>query len=251
MKYFVFSNINSNYFKLIKSLNENGFDLNSNEHKIIFCGDLFDKGDNAKELEEFVTELIKKDKVIIIKGIHEDVAIDFFKNYKRYVSDIKKSPYWVNGTFQTFLDLTNTTYDEAVLDLETFIQKAKQTNFYKTIIPAMKEYYETNNYVFVYGWMPLTPKTRTYDENWRKASKLRWIYARYYGGFIKFTKDNLRPKDKIVVCQDGTYSYYKKLDDDPYDCARKIEPKDFEGKIIPLDARISILDVAPCLILED
>ena len=65
MKYFVLSNIHSYYYKLKEGLEKSGFDVLNPEHKIVICGDLFDKGPNPKELQSFIVELLEKDKIIL------------------------------------------------------------------------------------------------------------------------------------------------------------------------------------------
>ena len=44
MKYFVSSDIHGFFDKWQSALKDKGFDLESPEHKIILCGDLFDRG---------------------------------------------------------------------------------------------------------------------------------------------------------------------------------------------------------------
>ena len=71
MKYFVSGDIHGFYDVWQNALKDKGFDLNNPEHKIILCGDLFDRGSQPKEIIEFV--LKHKDKVILIRGNHEDL----------------------------------------------------------------------------------------------------------------------------------------------------------------------------------
>lgn len=71
MKYFVSSDIHGFFDEWQNALKEKGFDLNNPEHKIILCGDLFDRGSQPKEIIDFV--LKHKVKVILIRGNHEDL----------------------------------------------------------------------------------------------------------------------------------------------------------------------------------
>ena len=71
MKYYVSSDIHGFFDEWVKALEEKGFDIKNPEHKIIVCGDLFDRGFQAKELQAFILELLKKDKVVLIKGNHD------------------------------------------------------------------------------------------------------------------------------------------------------------------------------------
>lgn len=63
MKYFVSGDIHGFYDEWQSALKEKGFDISNPEHKIILCGDLFDRGSQPKEIIEFVIK--HKDKVIL------------------------------------------------------------------------------------------------------------------------------------------------------------------------------------------
>ena len=53
------SDIHSFYTPFIKELNKTGFDLNNEEHILIICGDLFDRGSESLKLYEFIKSLPK------------------------------------------------------------------------------------------------------------------------------------------------------------------------------------------------
>lgn len=44
MKYFVISDIHIFYTEMMTSLISNGFDIQNPDHKVIICGDPFDRG---------------------------------------------------------------------------------------------------------------------------------------------------------------------------------------------------------------
>ena len=77
MKYFVSADIHGFYDEWITALKEKGFDINNPEHKIIVCGDLFDRGRQPKQIIDFI--LSTKDKFILIRGNHEDLMEDMIK----------------------------------------------------------------------------------------------------------------------------------------------------------------------------
>ena len=54
MKYFVSADIHGFYDEWIKALKEKGFDFNTPEHKVILCGDLFDRGRQPKQIIDFI-----------------------------------------------------------------------------------------------------------------------------------------------------------------------------------------------------
>ena len=76
MKYYVVADIHGFFDALITTLDQNGFFNDTEPHKLIICGDLFDRGKQAFELQEFVLDLLAKDEVIFIRGNHEDLAVE-------------------------------------------------------------------------------------------------------------------------------------------------------------------------------
>ena len=74
-KFFVISDIHSAYTPMIKALNEAGFDENNHNHKIILCGDLFDRKDESLKVYDWAVDMINKNKLIYIKGNHEDMFV--------------------------------------------------------------------------------------------------------------------------------------------------------------------------------
>ena len=83
MKYFVCADIHGFYDEWMKALDEKGFDLNNSLHKIIICGDLFDRGRKPKEIINFI--LSHKDKFILIRGNHEDLMQEMIdRNHNNY-----------------------------------------------------------------------------------------------------------------------------------------------------------------------
>ena len=64
-KHLVSSDIHSFYTPRIKELNKTGFDLNNEEHILIICGDLFDRGSESLKLYEFIKSLPKERRILI------------------------------------------------------------------------------------------------------------------------------------------------------------------------------------------
>ena len=71
------------------ALTEKGFFTDTEQHKLIVCGDLFDRGKQAAELQEFIIDLLAKDEVILIRGNHEDLMLSLI-HICRKVSTFKK-----------------------------------------------------------------------------------------------------------------------------------------------------------------
>ena len=84
MKYFVSADIHGFYDEWMLALREKGFDVNNPNHKIIVCGDIFDRGKQPKQVIDFI--LSHKDKIILIRGNHEDLMEDMIKRNKNTIN---------------------------------------------------------------------------------------------------------------------------------------------------------------------
>ena len=76
LKYFAVSDIHSYYQPLLDALAQKGFNLKDNNHKLIVCGDAFDRGDDTVKVFEFLKELANANRLIYIQGNHEDLLFD-------------------------------------------------------------------------------------------------------------------------------------------------------------------------------
>ena len=61
------------------------------------------------------------------------------------------------------------------------------------------DYFETKNYVFVHGWIPIDEDNMQYDINWRNASKQQWEKARWQNP-VKMFKKKIYDPEKTIVC---------------------------------------------------
>lgn len=66
MKYYVVADVHGFYTQMINALNENGFDENNPNHKLVICGDAFDRGKENIKMLLYMKKLIEKDKLIYI-----------------------------------------------------------------------------------------------------------------------------------------------------------------------------------------
>ena len=111
-----------------------------------------------------------------------------------------------NGTYYTALQLTG--YDPTMARIRNFdfAEAARETPYYKTIIPAMVDYYETKNYVFTHGWIPCIRERSGYSyySDWRSAKELEWKSARWYNGMDAAQSAN---EDKTILCGHWHCSY--------------------------------------------
>ena len=73
MRYYVISDVHSFYSETMQALSEKGFFEDKSPHKLIVCGDLFDRGSESVKMQNFICELLKNDDVILVRGNHEDL----------------------------------------------------------------------------------------------------------------------------------------------------------------------------------
>ena len=82
-----------------------------------------------------------------------------------------------SGTYDTALQLTG--FDPVMASIRhyDFADAAKDTPFYKEIIQAMLDYFETEHYVFTHGWIPSIPnrdKSYSYISSSGEADREQW-----------------------------------------------------------------------------
>lgn len=180
MKYYVVADAHSFYTLMHKALNEAGFFDDQEPHKLVCLGDMFDRGPEPREMQQFLLEQMQKDIVILIRGNHDDL----YEELATKDHGLQYSHHVMNGTYETALMLTGYDASNAKLRNEPFADAMKETPFFRQIIPAMQDYYETDNYIFVHGWIPTFHQGREFWEkpNWRNGTPTAWQMARWYNG---------------------------------------------------------------------
>ncbi len=261
MKYYVVADIHGFYREFIEAINDKGFFNDTELHKLIICGDLFDRGEEALELQKFIVDLQKKDEVILIRGNHDDLAEELVDNVDKWMTmNVIGTHHWSNGTVSTLLNLIKMDLMDAVLQNKKFALKAKTTPFFKTILPAMQDYYETKNYIFVHGWIPCGVLGRgnnpsdvfMYESDWRMQDKFKWERARWINGMLAASKGVVEP-NKTIVCGHWHCSYgHAKLEGKgtEFDSDADFSPYYGNG-VIALDACTAFSGKVNCIVLND
>lgn len=207
-EYFITSDVHGFYDEFISALDKAGFSLNNSEHFLIICGDLFDRGKQAKELLKYLIHLDNLGRLILIRGNHEDLLDDCLEEIKakRFISP----HHWSNGTVDTISQLTNIAIENFKSNLVDYDIIKEDLKDYYNLINKAKNYYELGDYIFVHGWIP---HVRDYkdlenvsDEEWRKAAWLNGMEEWNYGW---------RFADKTIVCGHwhtsfGNYFFHNK-----------------------------------------
>lgn len=260
MKYYVVADVHGYYKELITALTEKGFFEDKEPHKLIVCGDLFDRGYEAVKLQEFILELMDRDEVILIRGNHEDLALELIANIHKWMTTaVLFTHHWGNGTVETVLQLTGMGLNEACKNPSECAARMQETPFFKRIIPAMVDYFETSNYVFVHGWIPCETlgyggrvENFYYKENWREIGSMDWNYARWYNGMEAARQGVIEP-DKTIVCGHWNTSYgHAIIEGKGEERGENADYTPYYGKgIIALDACTFSSGIVNCIVIED
>ena len=258
MKYYVVADIHGFCSVLKQELQDKGFFDDTEPHKLIVCGDLFDRGQEAVALQEFILELMRKDEIILIRGNHEDLLFRMMDSMEVGIP-VLHSYHSRNGTVDTVRQLVGK--DTVWFDTRTdaVLTRLKHTPLMTTIIPSMVDYFETRNYIFVHGWIPCHQQkvTTTYSlyepmDDWRGANEEQWQDARWINGMEAAYKGITEP-GKTIVCGHWHTSFGHAL----YEGKGSVFGGDadyspyYADGVIALDACTVYSQKINCIVIED
>ena len=216
MRYYVISDVHGYYTQMKSALEKAGFFSDTTPHKLIMLGDLFDRGHEAKQLQQFILEQMEQDKIILIRGNHEDLFVELVTTDAGMPYSYHKS----NGTYDTALQLTD---------------------------------FETEHYVFTHGWIPSIPnrdKSYSYISSWREADREQWNQARWFNGMdaVQTADEN-----KTIVCGHWHTSYgHSKYEHKGTEFGEDADFSPYYGPgIIAIDACTAFSGKVNCLVIED
>ena len=86
MKYYITADIHGLYTEYHKALDEAGYFTDPEPHKLIVLGDIFDRGQEAVEMQRFILSLLEQDAVILVRWNHEDLCEENVNSEKRSLS---------------------------------------------------------------------------------------------------------------------------------------------------------------------
>ena len=256
MRYYVTADVHGYFSELKSALVEKGFFEDDEPHKLIICGDIYDRGSEALQLQNFILDLMSKDEVVLIKGNHEDLVLNLLNNWNK--GGFLQRHHHSNGTLDTVCQLTETTIRQLSTESGEVYKKFSNDSFIKTIIPAMVDFYETDHYIFTHGWIPCTilgnDSSKTYIpiENWRNVGKQAWNSARWING-MEAAHNGIIEAGKTIVCGHWHCSFgHTRYEGDggEFDNNPNFAPYYAEG-IIALDACTPVSNRVNCIVIED
>ena len=262
MRYYVVSDVHGFYDELIKALTEQGFFEDKEPHKLIICGDLLDRGKQTNKLVEFALDLLQKDELIYIRGNHEDLLEELLKDLSGEHADrvlwgiVQGTSYHVhNGTWQSAVDLSEISIGDTYKDPIKCVEAIKKSEYYTKLLPTAVDYYETDNYVFVHGWIPVKNirGTLKYRDDWRTASKEDWNSARWDCGMDMAVRFKVTEPNKTIVCGHYHASYGHSVYENK--CSEFGVDADFSPfcahGIVAIDGCTTVSGNVNCIVIED
>ena len=237
MKYYVCSDVHGFCSLLITALKKAGFFDDPEPHKLLILGDLMDRGKEAVEMQNFILEQMEQGDVILARGNHEDLFLHMVGR---------------NQGRPGLVDIRNGTYDTLEQLMEGKQMRFTDIPFLKTIIPAMRDYYETEHYIFVHGYLPGEGSDKGFQisPDWRKASIFDWGQARWINGIEASVTAT---PEKTVVCGHWHTSYgHAQLEGKGSEFEEDADFSPYYGKnLIAIDACTAHSGIVNCLVLED
>ncbi len=255
MKYFVIADPHGFFTIMHDALITNGFDENNPNHKLIICGDLMDRGKEARKMQEYILSLLEKDNVILVRGNHEDLMLDMLDDIDNDPFSIAYSHHASNKTLDTAFQLTGKKLRDLYDDAASVSRALSATPFVRKIIPQMLNYYETEHYVFVHGWIPyeVDPKEGYRAKNLQETTDTDWANSRWENGMSLAIECGVIIPDKTIVCGHWHTSFGHRLVGrikNEFGTDEDFSPFYADG-IIALDACTSHSKKINCIVIDD
>ena len=256
MRYYVVADPHGFYTELANALEERGYFADTKPHKLIICGDLLDRGKEALKMQALILDLIKRDQVVLVRGNHEDLMLSLLANWEQ--RSYEQRHHLRNGTVDTVLQMSgesSITPDNS----EKILKCAKSSPFVTQIIPKMIDYFETEHYIFVHGWIPCVrtqlSNTEYFNEkieDWRNVGVEDWTEARWINGMAAW-QQGVKEAGKTIVCGHYHCSYgHTKIENKGSEFGDDADFSPFVADgILAIDACTAISHKVNCIVVED
>lgn len=246
-KYFVVSDVHGFYSLLMETLAQQGFEQDNPNHKLIICGDAFDRGKEAQEMMQFMRSLWVQNRLIYVRGNHEDLLIEMVGDLPYIADGIEYTHHASNGTFSTLMQLTGMTASQIKRDPFRAQKYFYNTPLWKELLPDSVNYTEISDYIFVHGWIPAF----AHLNDFRDANEKEWREARWWNGMEMWHNKTCRIPGKTIVCGHWHCSWgHAQYDGSPeFGGGANWEPFSAEG-ILAIDACTAYTHQINCIVLE-
>ena len=263
MKYYVIADPHGFLKETQKALEDAGFFAEIAPKRLIVCGDVLDRGEEAVALTDFLMTVKRRGELIYIKGNHEDLMMQCMQEIAgRGAFEIAcgMSHHYSNGTWETLLQLALMSAKRAVDDPYEFLRRVRNSTYYRELMPSMVDYYETKNYIFCHGWIPTRVSgisaytSYEYLDGWRENATFdEWKRSRWLNGISLACEHGIREPGKTVVCGHFHTSYgHSRIRRacSEWGADAIFDPFYADG-IIALDACTARSGKVNCIVLED
>jgi len=235
VKIFAVSDIHGHKQQLSDALDKAGFSSDNEGHLLVVIGDLFDRGGENKETLEYLCKIKNK---ILIRGNHEDILMETLTSGAVGGLQVK------NGTVTTLMSFfENYSGGKACLPQNEKERAASKKLI--SLIDSMICYFETENYIFTHGWLPL--KKEQINRDWRYAKSSEWYSARW-ARWNKYYGSSEISESKTLVIGHTSASYANQFEPERSEDCFDIFHAD---KMIAIDGTTVVSGQVNVLVLED
>lgn len=233
-KFFIVSDVHGFYDEMRDALDDAGFDPTNENHWLISCGDVMDRGPQPREMLQFLNNLPRK---VLIRGNHETLMEDAIRRRSFALHDVH------NGTVATAVLLANETNPYTLNDAK-ILECVRNDEDYKWYQGYLVNYFETEHYIFVHSWI-------AGRDRWRDASHKKWNKV-MWGNPFDIAQVVGNTTGKTIVHGHWTNSYWWSQiedrseygDDAKFDIA-------YHDECIGLDACTALSKKVNVLVIED
>lgn len=190
-KYFIVSDVHSNWTALITPLKEAGYNAKNPDHILIIAGDLFDRGDDTIKIYKWIK---KQPHVILIKGNHEYLLEKLIKRKYPYDAD------YSNGTINTLIEISKISKN----DSQDIFRSKSLKEVLEWIQTEFVDYVEFDNYIITHAGYPQV-------EDYHNASIKEWDESTWVNPFI--TRRTIKPEKTLIAGHWGVSEVWSKKDE--------------------------------------
>ncbi len=262
MKYYVVADVHGFYSILIETLTKAGFFSEPEPAHLIVLGDMLDRGKEAEKMVDFMKGLLDEGRLTYVRGNHEDLLVACLQEVAQGEVFHISSPFshhFTNGTWDSMLQLSGMDKETAIRYPRELVARVMHSTYYKELLPVTVDYFETEKYIFVHGFIPSRESGRgpfkwySYDPEWREAEYDGWRAARWYNGMSLCSTFGVKEAGKTIVCGHYHTSYgHSRVknrcsewgDDAIFDIYR-------DDGIIAIDASTANTGMMNCLVFEE
>ena len=258
MTYYVISDTHSFFTEAKVALENAGF-FKDNDSKLILCGDALDRGTETNEIIDFLLDLHSKNRLIYIKGNHEDLFEECLDMLEIYGLIRLPSYHKSNGTLNSVLDISKMSKFDVLDNPTEAVNRVINSDYYKILLNSTIDYFEIEHYIFTHGYIPVIDdiysynNPYSYNKDWRNSSKEGFYKSRWLNGMEMACEHNIIEPNKTIVCGHFHSSWgHSKIDHlcTEFGMDSIFTPFKHEG-IINIDACTVLTKMVNCVKIED